>query len=978
VFSTSPSISGNADSLLSTQPIVTAKDGANNTASSYSGTLILKGYSDASCSSEVASSVVGTPSNSLGVVSFSGVKIKKTSVVAIKATDGNLSTSCLNGLSISPGALNSLVFSAQPSSSAASGNAFAVQPSVTAYDANSNPLGIGTPVTLTLTAGTPVLGCTNNPTSTNASGVASFTGCKLTGATGPYSLKASSGAVNANSNSIALGAGQAAQLVLSSIPASTTAGSSFNFTVTAQDASGNPATDYSGTVAITSSDGAATLPPSATLTNGVGSLSVTLKTAGNQSLTTNDGTLPAVALSSITVNPGAYSTSQSTVTVSNASVTSGSSITATLTTKDAFGNLSPSGLPALSSISFTSSMVGGTGTFGAVTSPSAGIYTASFTGAMAGSLIIGANISGAGVAHNSSVSVTPGTPIALSFLTQPEPSTYIPNRAFTSQPSVGAYDAAGNLAVNFNATITLYANSGSCDSSGDITSGLTGNPVTLTNGIASFSGITPVSGSLVKLRATNGTLQTCSNTLQPMNPPALASVTITNANPTNQRTMTLSYGQITGSYSSYCILENNTNSANCSFITGTLPPDYSGSEPGGNKTLSFWLKDSNGLISQRIDSNPITYSPTVDTISFTGPLSGAAINGTTQQRFPFAGNCSLNGATVSLTIFDGRRSIGAFALCDTHASPNWSTTVDLTLMKYTNANDIKVTASLEAKAESVLYLKKSELSLDPVNQLGMSIDRVGWTDAQNSPLTFKFQGNAISMNPGAVFLCRSGPHPETLGFEKCDQNQGTEPRHQPLADENTPYGLYTTEFKIVSGSVVTYSTSQKWYVAPSLKESTPCRSPASDQSFFNAAAPLLMPLFSRGLFQEITFEPKAMVSISRTNGRALHPRTLRKRIAISPDKTMLLLTRSFPDLRNGSCKIRSEDEACDAIVENAKGQKACLTVKNPGEDPSVQNLLSRQEQKFFSQKNAPDADSEKYCTGEPHAGRNCIISVFAP
>jgi hypothetical protein len=204
VFSNPPSFIGNTDLALAVQPAITAKDAYNNTAPTYSGTLTLKGYSDSSCSTEVPSSVVGTTSNSAGVVSFSGVKILKTNVVAIKATDGTLSTTCLSGFAISPGALSSLVFSAQPSASATSGTAFATQPSVTAYDANLNPLVTATPITLSLTSGTPTLACTTNPVSTDANGVATFAGCKLTGSAGNYTLKASAGAINTTSNTITL------------------------------------------------------------------------------------------------------------------------------------------------------------------------------------------------------------------------------------------------------------------------------------------------------------------------------------------------------------------------------------------------------------------------------------------------------------------------------------------------------------------------------------------------------------------------------------------------------------------------------------------------------------------------------------------------------------------------------------------------------------------------------------------------------
>src|SRR5205814_1441300 len=73
-------------------------------------------------------------------------------------------------------------------------------------------------------------------------------------------------------------------------PATTTAGAPFNFTVTALDAFNNTDTNYSGTVHFTSGDNQAILPGDLTLTNGVATLSATLKTVGNQTLTAIDTT----------------------------------------------------------------------------------------------------------------------------------------------------------------------------------------------------------------------------------------------------------------------------------------------------------------------------------------------------------------------------------------------------------------------------------------------------------------------------------------------------------------------------------------------------------------------------------------------------------------------------------------------------------------------------------------------------------------
>ncbi len=91
-------------------------------------------------------------------------------------------------------------------------------------------------------------------------------------------------------------------------PAPTTAGAAHNVTVTAHDAFGNVATGYTGTVTFTSSDGQAVLPANYTFTGGdagVHTFSVTLKTAGTQSITATDtvtGTITGTQ-SAITVNP---------------------------------------------------------------------------------------------------------------------------------------------------------------------------------------------------------------------------------------------------------------------------------------------------------------------------------------------------------------------------------------------------------------------------------------------------------------------------------------------------------------------------------------------------------------------------------------------------------------------------------------------------------------------------------------------------
>jgi Galactose oxidase, central domain len=77
-------------------------------------------------------------------------------------------------------------------------------------------------------------------------------------------------------------------------PASVNAGTAFNLTVTALDASNNVVTGYSGTVHFTSTDAQAMLPANSALTNGAATLSATLKSAGGQTITGTDTAAPSI------------------------------------------------------------------------------------------------------------------------------------------------------------------------------------------------------------------------------------------------------------------------------------------------------------------------------------------------------------------------------------------------------------------------------------------------------------------------------------------------------------------------------------------------------------------------------------------------------------------------------------------------------------------------------------------------------------
>jgi hypothetical protein len=101
----------------------------------------------------------------------------------------------------------------------------------------------------------------------------------------------------------------ASSFLVQGFPLSTVAGIAHNFKVTARDPYGNVATDYTGTVTFSSSDPQASLPNDSQLTNGTGTFSATLYTAGRQSITASDSVDGSITgtQSNILVTPAALS-----------------------------------------------------------------------------------------------------------------------------------------------------------------------------------------------------------------------------------------------------------------------------------------------------------------------------------------------------------------------------------------------------------------------------------------------------------------------------------------------------------------------------------------------------------------------------------------------------------------------------------------------------------------------------------------------
>ena len=253
-----------------------------------------------------------------------------------------------------PGTANKLSFTIEPSANNTADVVFTTQPVVAVQDTNGNTVTSSTiPVTISITSGTGTAGATLSGTKTvnAANGIVSFNGLSIDKVGVGYTLTAvNSGLTNAISSSFNVVAGPVVKLSVSSYASPATAGVVGNFTVTAQDASGNTITNYTGTVHFTSCDTQADLPANysfVTGNNGTHTFSATLKTAGSQSITATDTVTASItgSQSGITVSPVAASqirvetaANGSGNVVSAQNVTSGSSVTAYAITMDQYGN----------------------------------------------------------------------------------------------------------------------------------------------------------------------------------------------------------------------------------------------------------------------------------------------------------------------------------------------------------------------------------------------------------------------------------------------------------------------------------------------------------------------------------------------------------------------------------------------------------------------------------------------------------------
>jgi uncharacterized protein (TIGR03437 family) len=266
-----------------------------------------------------------------------------------------------------------------------------------------------------------------------------------------------------------------------SVSASTpvTAGSATTVTITAQDVNNNTFSAYAGTVQLTSSDGQAVLPSNSTLTSGVGTFMVTLKTAGTETVTATDTVSSITGTSnSITVNP-TFASNITTTGGSSQSATVGTAFATPLqiTARDQYNNL-------VNNVEVTFSSLGGG--HGATFSPTSAFTNSSGIASTTATAnhIAGSYTVRAGGDFSTTFSLTNNPGPAASLVVGVESPDVVAGTSFNV--TITALDQYGNVATGYTGTVHFSSTDGNPTLPG---------PVTLNSGSSIFEAVLRTAGT---------------------------------------------------------------------------------------------------------------------------------------------------------------------------------------------------------------------------------------------------------------------------------------------------------------------------------------------------------------------------------------------------------------------------------------------------------------------------------------------------
>ncbi len=450
--------------------------------------------------------------------------------------------------------------------------------------------------------------------------------------------------VNGTATGISVTAGAANKFVISASTSSATASSTANetFSVTVEDAYGNPIQNFTDTVTLTDSagfgpTGTISSPLAFNATTGVATATGTLEASGYQSITATDSSASPVA--SATSSPISIVPASAThLLVSNSSnnLTAGGTTSISITAEDQFGNIVKSyndnvaltdpGM-VFNSFSFTSGKATVTAT----------LDTAGSQSIVAQDQVPG-NSTVNGTATGISVTAGAANKFVISASTSSATASSTANETFL----VTVEDAYGNPAQGFTDTVTLTDSAG-FGPTGSISSPLSFNATT---GVATATGTLEASG--------------------------YQSITATDSSASPVASATSSPISIVPASATHLVVSNSTNNLTAG---GTTSVSITAEDQFGNVVKTF----SDGV--QLTDS---AGEMTFNTLSFTGgktTVTATLENATTQSitaQDQVPGNSTVNGTATGISVTAG--AANKFLISASTSSATASSTTNETFL----------------------------------------------------------------------------------------------------------------------------------------------------------------------------------------------------------------------------------------------------------------------------------------------------------
>lgn len=296
--------------------------------------------------------------------------------------------------------------------------------------------------------------------------------------------------------------------------------------------------------------------------------------------------------------------------------------------------------------------------------------------------------------------------------------TGTPVIALNTTPARSASYASGSGTPTLVFNYTVVATDTVADLNYAATNSLTIPSATIKDAAANNATLTlPATGAA-------GSLGTNKNIVIDTTAPSITTFTVTNSTPTNSTTFNIT-SAVSGSPTTYCIRENSTTVASCTWTAGaTLPASFTVSTVNEAKTLYAWVKDAAGNVSSMASSASITFDNTPPTATLSGHPSGTSskyalnidvagsgvvgykykvgVSGSTDCTLATGYSGSEIADTVNITDNISALANGAIKLClvGKDAAGNWQTYATATSATWTkNSPAIQFTTTTSSVSE---------------------------------------------------------------------------------------------------------------------------------------------------------------------------------------------------------------------------------------------------------------------------------------